>query len=176
MKRPKKGEYAPFHETYLKAVPSRGSARSLLKSTFKETHRMLSALPEEMGNYTYEAGKWTVKEMLIHLIDAERVFAYRTLTFMRGDRIALPGFNQDIWMEQVNVSGRTIKDLFKEWKVVRDNTLFLLTQCTEEQSQFLGTASGWKVTTRAMFYVIIGHHIHHLNILKERYFPQPIPA
>ena len=169
MKRPKKSEYAPFHETYLKVVPPRGTASALLKKTFKDAQQTFSSLPEEMGNYAYEPGKWTIKQMLIHLIDAERVFAYRTLSFMRGDRIALPGFNQDIWMEQVDVSARTIKDLLKEWKVVRDNTLFLLAQCTEEQSGFVGTASGWKVTPRAMFFVIIGHQIHHMNVLREKY-------
>lgn len=173
MKRPKKGEYAPFHETYLKVVPSRGTAQSLLKKTFREIQQMLGGMPEEMGDYAYAPGKWTIKQLLIHLIDSERVFAYRTLTFMRGDRIALPGFNQDIWMEGVDVSKRTIRDLFKEWKVVRDNTLFLLAQCTEEQSKFLGTASGWKVTARAMFFVIIGHHIHHMNVLKDKYLAGP---
>jgi len=174
IKRPKKGEYAPFHETYLKVVPARGTAQSLLKKTFKEAQQIFGTMPEEMGNYAYAPDKWTIKQMLIHLIDAERVFAYRTLSFMRGDRIALPGFNQDIWMEQVDVSGRSIKDLMKEWKVVRDNTLFLLAQCTEEQSKFLGTASGWKVTARAMFFVIIGHHVHHTNVLRERYLAENV--
>jgi uncharacterized damage-inducible protein DinB len=172
MKRPKKGEYAPFHETYLKVVPSRGTAQSLLKKTFKEALQTFGSLPEEVGDFAYEPGKWTIKQLLVHLIDSERVFAYRTLTFMRGDRIALPGFNQDIWMEEVDVSKRTIKDLLKEWKAVRDNTLFLLAQCSEEQSKFLGTASGWKVTARAMFFVIIGHQIHHMNVLRERYLPE----
>lgn len=169
MKRPKKGEYAPFHETYLKVVPPRGTAQSLLKKTFREINQLLAALPPESGDYSYAPGKWTIKELVMHMIDTERVFAYRLLTFMRGDRIALPGFNQDIWMEAVDVSNRTLKDLMKEWKVVRDNTLFLLAQCNEEQSKFAGTASGWKVTPRAMFFVIIGHHIHHMNVLKENY-------
>ena len=169
MKRPKKGEYAPFHETYLNHLPPRGTAQNLLKKTFKETAQLLGSLSESQGDYAYEPGKWTIKQLMIHTIDTERVFAYRTLSFMRGDRIGLPGFNQDVWMEQVDVSGRTIKDLLKEWKVVRDNTLFLLSQCTEEQSKFVGTASNWKVSVRAYFYIIVGHHLHHLNILKERY-------
>lgn len=169
MKRPKKGESAPFHENYLKCVPPRGTAKSLLKSSFRDTQKMLTSLPEEMGDHRYEAGKWTIKEVLLHMIDTERVFAYRLLSFMRGDKIALPGFNQDIWMEQVDVSNRTIKDLFKEWKAVRDNTLFLHDQCSEEQSKFLGTASNWKVSVRAYFFVIIGHHLHHVAVLKERY-------
>ena len=102
---------------------------------------------------------------------SEEVFAYRTLSFMRADRIALPGFNQDVWMEQADVSGRTVKNLWQEWKTVRDNTLFLLAQCTEEQSKFVGTASNWPVSVRAYFFIIIGHHLHHLHLLRDRYLP-----
>lgn len=169
MKRPKKGEYAPFHENYLKHIPARGTAQSLLKKSFKEIQDLLGKLPEEKGDYAYAEGKWTIKQMLMHLIDTERVFSYRILSFMRADRIALPGFNQDFWMEQVDVSNRTIKDLFKEWKAVRDNTLFLLKQCTEEQSKFIGKASNWGVSVRAYFFIIVGHQLHHVAVLKELY-------
>lgn len=169
MKRPKKGEYAPFHETYLSCVPARGSAKSLLKNSFKEIQQLLAPLPESMGDHAYEPGKWTIKQLLMHMIDTERVFAYRTLSFMRADRIGLPGFNQDHWMEEVDLSGRTVKDLLKEWKAVRDNTLFLLQQCSEAQSRYTGVASNWKVSVRAYFFIIIGHQLHHVHILKTRY-------
>ena len=169
MKRPKKGEYAPFHETYLQALPPRGTAQSLLKKSMRETQQLLAGLSPAQGDYAYAPGKWTLKQLLIHMIDTERVFAYRTLSFMRGDRIALPGFNQDVWMEHADVSGRTMSDLLKEWKAVRDNTLFLLAQCSEEQSQFVGTASNWKVSVRAYFFIVVGHHLHHLQIIHERY-------
>ncbi|MCA0237207.1 MAG: DinB family protein [Bacteroidetes bacterium] len=169
MKRPKKGEYAPFHEYYLRFVPARGTAKSLLHSTFRNTRNLLLSLTPEQADYAYAPDKWTVKQMVVHLIDIERVFSFRLLSFMRGDRIALPGFNQDIWMEQVDVSHRSMKDLMKEWKAVRDNTLFLLSQCTEEQSRFVGTASNWKVSVRAYFFIIIGHHLHHLAALRDQY-------
>ncbi len=169
VQRPKKGEYAPFHETYLKALPMRGTAQSLLKKSLRETRELLAGLSAEQGEHAYAPGKWTIKQLLIHLIDTERVFAYRILSFMRGDRIALPGFNQDVWMEQSDVTGRSVQDLLKEWKTVRDNTLFLLAQCSEAQSLFLGTASNWKVSVRAYFFIIAGHHFHHLQILRERY-------
>ncbi len=171
MQRPKKGEYAPFHEPYLHALPPRGTAQSLLKKSMRDTQQLLTGLSPEQGDHAYAPDKWTIKQVLIHMIDAERVFAYRTMSFMRADRIALPGFNQDVWMEQADVSGRTVKDLLKEWKVVRDNTLFLLVQCTEEQSKFVGTASNWPVSVRAYFFIIAGHHLHHLHILRERYLP-----
>jgi hypothetical protein len=169
MKRPKKGEYAPFHEAYLKALPKRGAALPLLRQTFREAQQLLGGLPEDIGNYRYAPNKWSVKQVVMHLIDFERVFAFRILSFMRADRIGLPGFNQDFWMEAVDVSNRPLKDLMKEWKSVRDNTIFLLKQCTEQQSTFLGTASGWKASPRALFFILIGHHIHHLNFLREVY-------
>ncbi|HNE29419.1 MAG: DinB family protein [Saprospiraceae bacterium] len=169
VKRPKKGEYAPFHETYLKCLPPRGTAKTLLKKSWRDAVSLLGGMPEEAGNYAYEPGKWTVKQLIMHLIDTERVFSFRLLSFMRADRIALPGFNQDFWMEEVHVTDRTIKDLLKEWKAVRDNTLFLLAQCTEPQSRFIGMASNWKVSVRAYFYIIIGHQLHHMQVLQERY-------
>jgi uncharacterized damage-inducible protein DinB len=169
MKRPKKSEYAPFHERYLIHVPARGSVDSLLKKTFKEIQAMLINLPEEQGNYAYEQGKWTIKQLLMHIIDTERVFSFRILSFMRGDQIALPGFNQDFWMEEVDVSNRTMKDILKEWKAVRENTIFLARQCSEAQSKFVGTASNWKVSVRAYFFITIGHHLHHQKMLKELY-------
>ncbi|HMX41423.1 MAG TPA: DinB family protein [Saprospiraceae bacterium] len=169
MKRPKKGEYAPFHDTYIGALPPRGTAQSLLRKSFRDISQRLAALSEEQANSAYAPGKWTVKEMVMHMIDTERVFAYRILSFMRGDRVALPGFNQDVWMEQVQVAQRSMKDLLKEWKAVRDNTLFLLSQCSEEQSKFMGTASNWKVSVRAYFYIVAGHQLHHMQVLRERY-------
>ncbi len=169
MKRPKKGEYAQFYEGYLKAVPARSTVQSLLKKTFKETQQLLGNLPESMGDHAYGPGKWTIKQVLIHIIDTERVFAFRALWGIRADRAPLPGFNQDFWMEQAPVDNRTIKDLLKEWKAVRESSLALAAQCSEEQSQFLITASNWKVSVRALFFIIIGHHLHHVNVLKERY-------
>ncbi|MFN0175692.1 MAG: DinB family protein [Saprospiraceae bacterium] len=169
MKRPKKGEFASFYQGYLDTLPSRGTVQSLLKKTFKEAQQLLGNLPEEKGNYAYEPGKWTIKQMLIHIIDAERVFAFRALWGIRGDRAPLPGFNQDFWMEEAKVEERSIKDLLKEWKTVRDNTLALAAQCSEDQSKFLLTASNWKVSVRALFFIIIGHQVYHLKVLRERY-------
>jgi len=169
MKRPKKGEFAPFYEGYLNAVPARGTVQSLLKRTFKEAQPLFASLPEAQGNHAYEPGKWTIKQVLIHIIDAERVFAFRAFWGIRGDRAPLPGFNQDYWMEVTKVNDRSIKDLLKEWKAVRDNTLALAVQCSEEQSAFLLTASNWKVSVRALFFIIIGHQLHHIKMLQERY-------
>ncbi len=176
MKRPQKGEYAPLHEQYLKRLPPRTGAQALLKRTFADTQRLLRSLPESAGDYQYAPDKWTLKQVLIHLIDFERVMAFRILSFMRGDRVALPGFNPIFWMEEVDASTRTLKDLLQEWKAVRDNTLFLLRQCTETQARFPGIASGLRSTPRALFYIIAGHHLHHLDTLRTYYLPHLTPA
>ncbi|MBK8557163.1 MAG: DinB family protein [Lewinellaceae bacterium] len=171
MKRPKKGEFPPMHAGYLKQVPPRAAAGTLLKKTMREAQALFGKLNEAEGNYRYAPGKWSVKEMLMHIIDSERVFSYRALSFIRGDRIGLPGFNQDFWMEEVDVSNRSVQDLMKEWKFVRENTLYLLKQCSEEQSVFPGKASGFTVTPRALFFIIIGHQIHHMKIFEQLYLP-----
>lgn len=167
MKRPKKGEYAPFYQTYISALPARGTAKSLLKKSYTEAMKQFIALPETVAASPYAPDKWTIKQLLVHLIDAERVFSFRILWFLRGDRAPLPGFNQDHWMEQVEAGERSMASLLKEWKSVRDNTLFLLEQCSEEQSRFIGRASNWDVSVRALFYIIIGHQMHHMNVLRS---------
>lgn len=169
MKRPQTNEYAPFHATYIKILPPRVSAKTLLNQTWKETMLLFGKLPEVKGDFCYESNKWSIKQLLVHMIDTERVFAFRILWFMRGDRAPLPGFNQDFWMEYANVSDRSIKSLLKEWKLVRDHTLFLLNICSEAQSMQTGMASGFKFSVRAYFYIIAGHHLHHLTVYKERY-------
>jgi DinB superfamily len=171
MKRPKKDEYSSFHATYINVLPPRGNAKTLLNQAWKETYTLMSNLTDAQGDFSYDAGKWTIKQLLIHCIDTERVFAHRVLWWMRGDRAALPGFNQDFWMEHADISQRSVKDLLKEWKIVRDNTLFLLNNCSEAQSLHRGTASNFNSSVRAYFYIMAGHHIHHLNVFKLRYLP-----
>jgi hypothetical protein len=170
MKRPKKNEYAEFYQTYINYV-GKGNINTIHKRTFKECIDAFVSIPEEQGDFAYEPGKWTIKQLLIHLIDTDRVFAFRAMAFMRGERAALPGFIQDQYVEEAQLAGRTIKDLLAEWKAVHQNTLFLLKQCTPEVEGNIGKASNWPITPRALFYIIPGHRLHHLKILRERYLP-----
>jgi len=172
VKRPKKEEYASFYQTYLDKLPARGTANSLLKTSFKDIQQLLKDCPEETGNYAYAPDKWTLKQVLIHIIDTERVFAFRALWGIRADRATLPGFNQDFWMEQAPVDTRSLASLLKEWKAVRENTLALLGQCSEAQSMQTITASNWSVSVRALFFIIIGHHLHHVAVIRARYLPE----
>ena len=170
MRKPKKSEYAEFYQTYINALP-KGSIISIQRKSFKDCVSTFAAVSEQKGDFSYASGKWSIKQLLIHIIDTERVFAYRIMVFMRGDRAALPGFIQDQYVENANLAGRTIKDLLAEWKAVQANTMFLLKQCTEEQASNVGKASNWPVTPRALFYIIVGHRMHHLKIFNERYLP-----
>jgi uncharacterized damage-inducible protein DinB len=170
MKRPKKSEYAEFYQGYIDAAP-KGSLTSIHRKSFKECTDSFLAISEEKADFAYATGKWSIKQMLMHIIDTERVFSYRILVFMRGERASIPGFIQEQYAENADVSKRTIKDMIAEWKAVQANTLFLLKQCTEEQAALVGKASNWPITPRALFYIIVGHRLHHLTVLRQKYLP-----
>jgi DinB superfamily len=168
MKRPKKNEYAEFYQSYIDALPA-GKIETIHKQSFKACTTAFGSIPEAQADFAYAPDKWTIKQLLIHLIDSDRVFAYRAMCFMRGERASLPGFVQDQYVENAQLSGRTIKDLLAEWKAVHSNTLFLIKQCTPEVEANIGKASNWPITPRALFFIIAGHRLYHLVILQERY-------
>jgi DinB superfamily len=170
MRKPKTTEYAEFYQTYVNYV-QKGNITTIHKKSFKECSDAFAAIPEHHADFAYAAGKWTIKQLLIHLIDTDRVFAYRAMCFMRGERAALPGFMQDQYVENAQLAGRTIKDLLAEWKAVHQNTMFLLKQCTPEVEGNVGKASNWPITPRALFYIIPGHRLHHLSVLRTQYLP-----
>lgn len=166
--RPGPGEYAPSHATYVAAVPD-GDVLALLQKQLSETTRLLSRLGEKRSRHRYAPGKWSIREVLGHLIDAERVFTYRALTFARADRTALPGFDENMWASASNADSRTLKSLLEELKAIRSATLALFRGFTEEQLARTGIASGQQVSVRGLLYVTTGHERHHLRILRERY-------
>ena len=170
IKRPKKGEFAPFHETYLNAAPT-GNLLALLRKNLKETQNAFLAFAGGHENFAYAEGKWTVKQLLAHMIDTERVFSFRALWFSKMEKQPMPGFNQDHWMEQTDVSKKSLAELLKELKTVRENSISIFKNMTEAQSKFIGSASGWPVSARTMGWCVLGHCVHHLTILRERYRP-----
>ena len=118
--------------------------------------------------YAYADGKWTIKQVLGHMADTERVFAFRALCFSR-EHVSLPGFDQDVYMQKATFNARCLDDIADEFRIVREATLYLLKSMTEEQWLRRGIASGSAVSVRALAYMIAGHEMHHLKILKERY-------
>ena len=166
--RPGANEYAPFYEAYVSKVSGTDVVETLERQG-AETLALLRGLPEERGAHRYEPGKWSVRQLVGHLCDGERLFSYRALAFARGDGQALPGMEQEEWMAGVDFDARTLRDLADEFGAVRAATLHLFRHLSPEAWARRGTASGHEVTVRALAYVIAGHEAHHVGVLRERY-------
>jgi uncharacterized damage-inducible protein DinB len=166
--RPGKDEYAAYYEKYTSLVPEGDVVETLARQS-QETLALLRSVPEDRAGSRYEPGKWSVKEVVGHILDAERIFAYRALRFARGDRTELPGFEQDGYIEAADFDARTLADLAEEFESVRRSTLKLFGNLSAEAWLRRGTASNSEVSVRALAHIIAGHELHHVNILKTRY-------
>lgn len=129
----------------------------------------LKNIPKEKWNYRYAEGKWSIKEVVQHIIDAERVFSYRALCFARKDQTPLPSFDENIFAANAKADGRTKKDLIKELKVVQESSALLFTSFDEEQLEQPGIASNNPTYVKGIAYILLGHALHHKKILEERY-------
>jgi len=126
---------------------------------------------EKLGNAVYAPGKWNIRDLLQHLIDAERVFAYRALRFSRNDKTELPGFDENSYVATVNIKDRTVADLLEEFGAVRRSTILFFKSLDDTALQREGIASGNKLSALAIGFTLCGHPIHHLRVIKERYYP-----
>ena len=131
--------------------------------------RFVQNIPLDKFDYRYAEGKWTIKDIIQHLIDCERIFGYRALRFSRNDKTALPGFEENDYVDNTYANGRSIQELLTEFSAVRHSTLLFYKSLSEEQLKQIGTASTHQISARALGYVIIGHQRHHQNIFEERY-------
>jgi uncharacterized damage-inducible protein DinB len=166
--KPQPGEYAPWSERYIAKVPN-GPILEILEYLRDSTYNFFSRMTAEQADFAYAEGKWTIKEMLAHIIDTERIFAFRAFCFSRGEQQPLPGFDQDDYMRHANIEFRTIQDLANEFKAVRESSLYIFNSLSDEQAMLIGTASNHPMSVRALVYMTAGHELHHLDILKERY-------
>lgn len=166
--RPTPDEYAPFYANYIGLVPD-GDALESLERQRKETTKLLGGISEAKAAYRYAPDKWSIKGVTGHVVDSERVFSYRALSIGRGDATPLPGFDEKAWAQTANFDHRTLKDLVREYGLVRDATLALLRSLPAEAWSRRGTANNYAVTVRALAWIIAGHERHHLKILRERY-------
>ena len=160
-------EYAPYYGKYVERVTS--DPLALLESQGRATVALLAATSEAGGEHRYEPGKWSVKEVIGHIVDTERVFAYRTLRIARGDQTPIPGFDQEVFMAHAPFAHRTLADVAAEYAAVRAATLALVRSLDEQAIAARGTASGQPVSVRALVAMTAGHELHHLAILRERY-------
>ncbi|WP_190808620.1 DinB family protein [Flagellimonas sp. S3867] len=164
-------EYNPFYHNYILSA-GENTLLAELKNGKAELISFLENLAEDKLGHAYADGKWTLAELLIHIIDAERVFQYRALRFARNDKTALAGFDQDVYVPQSNAGARTKQDIIEEYKTVRASTQSLFRSFDDEALKRVGVASGSEMSTRAMGFIICGHQAHHLKIIHERYLGQ----
>lgn len=169
--RPQETEYAAFYAGYVSRVPADANPLELLKNQPTEVHALLENLTDEQASQGYAPGKWSLKEMLLHMVDAERIFAYRALRFARGDAQSLLTFDQNNYVAESGANSRSMSDLLAEYDAVRAATLALFGSFTAGQLARSGTANGHPVSVRALLYILPGHELHHLSIMRERYFP-----
>jgi len=168
MHRPTAEDCIPFYGRYI-ALVSDEPVLNTLEQLKTNSYNLFSQLTDEQAAHAYADGKWTVKEVVGHLIDAERTFAYRVLAFSRG-QAELPGFDENTYVERSNFNSRTIQDLALEFKTVREANLFMLCALNENQLAATGIANGSKISVNTIVYIMAGHELHHLNILKDRYY------
>lgn len=166
--KPLPSTYPEFYAGYISQIEE-GDIVSTLKNNQEQTKILLGSISEEKGNYAYAPDKWTIKEAVGHIIDTERIFAYRFLRMYRGDATALPSFEQNEYVKNANSNKRTLQSLARELYAVREANLLMLEELDESKLDFQGTMSGKNVTPRALLYMLAGHEAHHIKILKERY-------
>lgn len=166
--RPAEGEYAPFYAGYIAKSPA-GDLTAHLAAQRDETRRMLGGLDDSTAGHRYEPGKWSIKEVIGHLIDSERVIAYRLLRIARGDSTPLPGFDQDAYVPMGRFDRRSMQDLLEEFSAVRDATIRLLRSLDREALDRRGIANGNPISAKAIVFIIAGHERHHVEVLQERY-------
>lgn len=168
--KPQPGEFLTYQEVYINCVGD-AEVPAVLEELKDSTYAFFTSIPEEKASYAYAPGKWTIKETLGHMIDTERIFAYRLLCFARGEQQVLPGFEQDDYVPNSFANDRTLQDLANEFRVVRESSMYLLRNLKKDQETIIGKASNYTISVRSLAYMIPGHELHHLRILKERYLP-----
>lgn len=166
--RPEADEFAPYYGTYVDAVPD-GDITGTLAQQGEAFVARLKHLTEQQAAFAYAPGKWTVKEVVCHITDAERIFAYRALRIARGDATPLASFDENAYAASSGANDRPLDSLLGEFAAVRGATLALLRALPEAAWMRRGTASGKEVSMRGLAWIMTGHAVHHASVLKERY-------
>jgi len=161
-------EFVPYQMDYIKLVTEQNIVKGLINQKEEMIH-FFKSIPVFKQEYRYEDGKWTVKDLLLHLIDVERIFTYRALRIARNDKTALPGFVENDYVINANANERDFESLLNEYNIVRAATISLFENLSEADLLRLGTASNSSVSVRGIGFCILGHELHHKNVIIERY-------
>jgi uncharacterized protein (TIGR03083 family) len=171
LSRPLPGEYAEGYAPYLAAAPE-GDPLALLRTQMEEVAALYSGLSEAQGAYRYAPGKWSLKDLLQHLSDSERIFAYRCLRIGRGDATPLPGFDENDFAAAASADGRSLADLLADFTAARQASLELFRSLPDAAWGQQGTSNGRNLTARCIPYICMGHVAHHVAVIRERYLPE----
>ncbi|MEM9952062.1 MAG: DinB family protein [Chloroflexota bacterium] len=168
--KPEAGEYDPYAIMYIKLLPDDGLVLQHLADNLKIVDKLVSPLTDAQLSTPHQAGEWTIKEILVHVIDDERIYAYRALRAGRGDSTALPGFEQDDYVPPSRANERTLESILDEYRAVRQATITLFKYLPDNAFTRTVHANNHSVTVRALCYHIAGHELHHVASIRENYF------
>jgi hypothetical protein len=166
--RPEETEYAEYYGGYVSLVPD-GDVADTLRAQLAETLVLLEDVTPELETYRYAEGKWSLREVVGHLVDTERVFAYRALAMARSSDVELPGMDQDEWVRTSNAGSRALSDLTKEWMSVRRASVHLFASMDAAMGQMTGRASGYEFSVRSFPWIIAGHELWHRTLIARDY-------
>lgn len=165
---PAPAEFSPYYMKYIERVPE-GDLLEALAAQHEETATLIRGVGEDRGDHRYGPDKWSIREVLGHVCDTERIMSYRALRVARGDSTPLPGFDENSYVANANFGGRSLASLVDELRIVREATLALYRPLSDSELLREGTANGAPITPRALAWIIAGHERHHVAILRERY-------
>lgn len=166
--KPQQGDYSPYFDKYISLVEGE-NILTILENNCKSTQAFLQSIPEEKGNYAYTEGKWSVKQVIVHLTDTERVFGYRALTIARGDTTPLPGYDENKWADNSVHEKLTLAEVVEDFLSVRRSTFHLIKSFDDAMLSRKGIANNNTVSVIALLFVLAGHELHHVRVLKEKY-------
>ncbi|MBC5773541.1 DinB family protein [Pontibacter sp. KCTC 32443] len=167
--RPQASEYPAYYHVYIDQLPEQGEVLDILEEQAKDLRQLLHNLDDTRAEEAYAEGKWSIKELFQHMLDSERIFAYRALCIARGEQASLPGFDENGYAENSNADNRKLTDMLEEYELVRKSNLYLFRSFTNEMLDNVGIANSKEITLRGIIHVIAAHERHHMNILKSRY-------
>jgi hypothetical protein len=168
IKKPRSDEYPSYAEAYVSQIPDGADVMQMLEDSQTTSYNLFSNMDDATASHAYADGKWTLKQLLGHMIDTERMFTFRAFCFSR-EHTVLPGFDQDVYVNNTDFNSRTIQSLVAEFRTVRESTLYLFGNLSEAQLIKQGIASNSPVSVRALVYITAGHELYHLKIIREKY-------
>jgi hypothetical protein len=165
-------EYAPFYADYVQRASAKDDMLKALPQQIEDVHSTLGSLTEDQARFRPAPAEWSIKEVIGHLNDVERIFSYRLLRISRNDKTPLPGFEQDDYVREAGFDKYALKDLLKEFEYLRRANAIAINNMSDQATKLLGTASNNPISARALIYMLVGHVEHHMASLREKYLPQ----